>query len=59
MPRDGAEVKRLFTALQNAGFEPWMDKEKLLPGQNRPRAIQRAIDLSEFFIGCFSLTLGG
>jgi hypothetical protein len=51
---DGAEVKRLFTALQNAGFEPWMDKEKLLPGQNWPRAIERAIDLSEFFIGCFS-----
>ena len=51
---DGVEVKRLFTALQNAGFEPWMDKEKLLPGQNWPRAIERAIDLSEFFIGCFS-----
>jgi TIR domain len=51
---DGPDVKRLFTALQNAGFEPWMDKEKLLPGQNWPRAIERAIDLSEFFIGCFS-----
>ncbi len=51
---DHADVKRLFTALQNAGFEPWMDKEKLLPGQNWPRAIERAIDLSEFFIGCFS-----
>jgi TIR domain-containing protein len=51
---DRAEVKRLFAALQNAGFEPWMDQEKLLPGQNWPRAIERAIDLSEFFIGCFS-----
>jgi TIR domain len=49
---DRAEVKRLFEALQKAGFEPWMDREKLLPGQNWPRAIERAIDLSAFFIGC-------
>ncbi len=51
---DRADVKRLFAALQNAGFEPWMDREKLLPGQNWARAIERAIDLSEFFICCFS-----
>ena len=51
---DRAMVRRLYTALQNAGFEPWMDETKLLPGQNWPRAIERAIDLSEFFIGCFS-----
>ena len=51
---DRADVKRLFAALQKAGFELWMDQEKLLPGQNWPRAIERAIDLSEFFIGCFS-----
>ncbi len=50
---DKADVKRLYDALQKAGFEPWMDKEKLLPGQNWPRAIERAIDLSEFFICCF------
>lgn len=51
---DRPHVKRLFAALQKAGFEPWMDCEKLLPGQNWPRAIERAIDISEFFIGCFS-----
>jgi len=51
---DRAKVRRLFAALQKAGFEPWMDREKLLPGQNWPRAIERAIDLSDFFIGCFS-----
>ena len=51
---DRADAKRLYAALQKAGFEPWMDQEKLLPGQNWPRAIERAIDLSEFFIGCFS-----
>lgn len=51
---DRSEVRRLFADLQNAGFEAWMDQERLLPGQNWPRAIERAIDLSEFFIGCFS-----
>lgn len=51
---DRTQVRRLFTTLQKAGFEPWMDQERLLPGQNWPRAIERAIDLSEFFIGCFS-----
>lgn len=47
-------VRKLYAALQQAGFEPWMDQEKLLPGQNWPRAIERAIDLSRFFLGCFS-----
>lgn len=51
---DRPVVRKLYTALQQAGFEPWMDQEKLLAGQNWPRAIERAIDLSNFFLGCFS-----
>lgn len=51
---DRALVRKLYASLQRAGFEPWMDKEKLLPGQNWPRAIERAIEMSDFFIGCFS-----
>ncbi|MBV8570484.1 MAG: TIR domain-containing protein [Acidobacteriaceae bacterium] len=51
---DRAEVRRLFSALQEAGFEPWMDQERLLPGQNWPLAIERAIDTSDFFLCCFS-----
>ncbi|MGH9640593.1 MAG: toll/interleukin-1 receptor domain-containing protein [Bryobacteraceae bacterium] len=51
---DRALVRKLCGALQRAGFEPWMDKQKLLPGQNWPRAIERAIEISDFFIGCFS-----
>ncbi len=51
---DRAQVKKLYTELQKAGFEPWMDQEKLVPGQNWPRAIDRAIELSDFFLGCFS-----
>lgn len=51
---DRALVRKLEKALRRAGFEPWMDKQKLLPGQNWPRAIERAIEISDFFIGCFS-----
>ena len=51
---DRAEAKKLYDALHEAGFEPWMDEEKLLPGQNWPRAIERAIELSDFFLICFS-----
>jgi hypothetical protein len=31
-----------------------MDRKKLLPGQNWPRAIQQAIEVSDFFISCLS-----
>ena len=47
-------VKKMYAALHRAGFDPWMDKEKLLPGQNWPKAIERAIQLADFFVGCFS-----
>ena len=42
------------SSLKAAGFEPWLDQEKLLPGQNWPRAIDRAIEVSDFFIACLS-----
>ncbi len=51
---DRGEVKKLYDALKKAGFEPWMDEQKLLPGQNWPRAIQRSIELSDFFVICYS-----
>jgi TIR domain len=51
---DRAKVNRLFRELQNAGLEPWMDCEKLMPGQNWPRAIQQTIEISDFFLACFS-----
>ena len=51
---DRAQVRKLYNALKKAGFEPWMDQEKLLPGQNWPRAIERAIEVADFFLACFS-----
>jgi hypothetical protein len=51
---DALEAGRLFDALQEAGFSAWMDVRKLLPGQNWPRAIEHAIEMSDFFVVCFS-----
>jgi hypothetical protein len=51
---DSAAAERLFDELAAAGFRPWMDVRKLAPGQNWPRAIERAIDSSDFFVACFS-----
>ena len=51
---DLAPARRLCEALRAEGFSPWLDKEKLLPGQNWPRAIERAIEISDVFVACFS-----
>jgi hypothetical protein len=51
---DAAIVRRLYDALEAVGFSPWMDEHKLLPGQNWPRAIESAIETSDFFLACYS-----
>jgi hypothetical protein len=51
---DRATVKHLYDKLQEAGFEPWMDIAKLMPGQNWPRAIQQAIEVTDFILVNFS-----
>lgn len=51
---DAGMAERIYDALGAAGFAPWMDSRKLLPGQNWPRAIETAIENSEFFVACFS-----
>lgn len=51
---DRASAGRLYDALKASGFEPWLDRKKLLPGQNWPRAIERAIEVSDFFVACLS-----
>jgi hypothetical protein len=51
---DAAPAERLYAALDGAGFSPWMDSRKLMPGQNWPRAIDNAIENSDFFVACFS-----
>lgn len=51
---DAPKAARLYTELCAGGFSPWMDVRKLLPGQNWPRAIEGAIETSDFFVACFS-----
>jgi hypothetical protein len=51
---DATEAGRLYDALEGEGFSVWMDVRKLVPGQNWPRAIESAIETSDFFVACFS-----
>lgn len=51
---DLAYAKKLYSAFQANGFRPWLDKKRLMPGQNWPRAIETAIQTSDFFVPCFS-----
>lgn len=47
-------AKKLYGAFEQNGFRPWLDKKRLMPGQNWPRAIETAIQTSDFFVACFS-----
>ncbi len=51
---DLVPARRLCEGLRAEACLPWLDKDKLLPGQNWPRAIERAIEISDVFIACFS-----
>ena len=51
---DAGVAEPLYDALRAHGFDPWLDRKKLLPGQNWPRAIQQAIEVSDFFVACLS-----
>ncbi len=51
---DVEAVKKIYAGLEAHGFCPWLDKKKLLPGQNWPRAIESAIESSDYFVACFS-----
>ena len=51
---DAAAAERLFDAFADSGFDPWLDRRKLLPGQNWPRAIEHAMETADFAVTCFS-----
>jgi hypothetical protein len=51
---DRKSAGRIYEALLHAGFDPWMDERKLLPGQNWARAIRNALETSDFVVCCFS-----
>jgi hypothetical protein len=41
--KDRVIAKEICELLRSAGFDPWLDEEKLLPGQDRTQEIPRAI----------------
>ncbi|MCP4348365.1 MAG: toll/interleukin-1 receptor domain-containing protein [Desulfobacterales bacterium] len=47
---DYETAKRLYDDLKNAGFNPWMDKENILVGQNWKLEIRQAIQDSLYFL---------
>lgn len=51
---DLAAAERLYDTFREHGLHPWLDRKKLIPGQNWPRAIERAIEISDFFVACLS-----
>ena len=51
---DLVAARRLYRDLVSRGFDAWLDKEKLLPGQNWPRAIEEAIRVADYVVPCFS-----
>jgi hypothetical protein len=51
---DLLKARRLSEALLAEGCVPWLDRDRLLPGQIWPRAIDRAIEVSDAFVACFS-----
>lgn len=51
---DGLAADRICDDLEKAGWSAWLDRRKLLPGQNWPRRIEEAIAAADCFIACFS-----
>jgi hypothetical protein len=53
---DVGSAKRLYHDLKASGFDPWLDTESLIGGQNWSSAISSAIRDARFFIALLSTT---
>lgn len=51
---DNATVKRLTKRLKDDGFDPWLDLERLLPGQDWNLEIEKSMRESGAILLCFS-----
>ena len=49
---DKGEIINLYNQLKTAGYNPWLDKKNLMPGQNWRNEIPNAIRHSDIFIAC-------
>ncbi len=53
---DQLRVRELYDLLVEAGYQPWLDREHLLPGQQWEPIIKRALKGSHFALVCLSTT---
>jgi hypothetical protein len=51
---DKPAVRSLYHQLRQDGFQPWLDEESLLPGQDWDREIEKAVRASDVVIVCIS-----
>jgi hypothetical protein len=51
---DKAEVKNIYNFLVERGTDPWLDSEKLLPGQDWNLEINKALDSSDVILLCLT-----
>jgi len=51
---DKVTVRDLYKRLQADGFEPWLDEEDLLPGQEWAKEIPKAVRAAEAILVCLS-----
>lgn len=47
-------AKQISEALRDEGYDPWLDEEKLVGGQDWQMEITKAIEESNFFVACLS-----
>jgi len=52
--QDKPAVRLLCKLLRADGFDPWLDEERLLPGQNWSLEIEKALHSSDAILLCFS-----
>lgn len=53
---DEDSAYRIYNELKTEGFNVWMDKKDLLPGQDWDYRIRKAMEKSDFIILCLSRT---
>jgi TIR domain len=51
---DKGNVRQLYTQLRDEGFQPWLDTEDLLPGENWDQSIRKAVRSSDVVLVCLS-----
>src|SRR5258708_3246708 len=51
---DKSAVRNLYSRLIRDGFDPWLDEEKLLPGQEWAKEIPKAVRDADVVIVCLS-----